>query len=381
MLNFLARIPTDVVKEIASFLIPLQSPPLLSNAVTTDWLQKEFVDTSNLIDSLTQVINLRAYKSWIDILSLNADCHISVNLRDGAHEIRNSMQRTNKNTHTRSVHIAVQFNNGNANHRLWKNNFIWKATHVLDNCNDVDSLIFDECSSNVESIIDKVAIETLSRLTHIGIHKHNIEGKVETLVLEKVIRQGTSLERVEFLCDGVTWSVFNSFSPSQLHNLVVVRFQLCLCDNRQFVLLCDFLEAVSPAIQHLQISQTSTLCCNYHLEYVAKGFDRSSIFNPSIAVRNEDPSCEQNMLVMTGNLSWLWPSVNHGRFSWLKDVASISWDLATVSQQTFVTVLSSNKCCERLVLTNFEQLMENVRLQVLRSYFVASCFIIFRVCP
>jgi hypothetical protein len=380
LVNFLAQIPFDLVKLIASFLLPLQeSPPRLSDAVTTEWLQNEFVDVSHLIDALTQGIDLREYDSWIDVLSWNADCHISVNLRDRAHEIRNSMQRTNKKTHTRSVHIAVQINNGNANHKLWKNNFIWKATHVLDNCNDVDSLIFDECSSNLESIIGKVAIETLSRLTHIGIHKHNIEGKVETLMLEKVIRQGTSLERVEFLCDGVTWSVFNRFSPSQLHNLVIVRFQLCLCDNRQFVLLCDFLEAVNPAVQHLQISQTSKRYSSYHLEYVAKCFDRSSIFNPSIAVRN-DPS-ERNMLVMNGDLLWLWPSLDQGRISWLKDVASISWDLATVSQQTFVTVLSGNECCERLVLTNFEQLMENVCLRDLRSYFVAFCFIILRVCP
>ena len=171
MKNFLAWIPYDLIKVIMSWLLPSESPPRLSNAVTTDWLQSEFMDISNISDALmTQDTKLRSYyDSWLEILSLNADCHISVSLRDGFHQIRNSWGKTNKNTHTASIGISVQFNNNNANHKHWKGDFIRKATHILDTCDKVDSLMFDECSSDVESIIDEVELKTLSRLKHIGI--------------------------------------------------------------------------------------------------------------------------------------------------------------------------------------------------------------------
>ncbi len=328
-------LPDEFLRHLVSDWLQPLPRSILSDVFSSDfWFLPDFNDVSRLGDAISSNKDLRSSEFLVDTLSLTE--HIQISCQNGGLlEIENSIEKSTFKKHTTIVSISVQCRNRSQSEKLWKKAFVEKTTATVKERDDYQSLIFRNCSFDIESVVvRKLKSTSLAGLINISIYKELGDRIVETGVLKMAAKGGLKLKSLELMCNGVTRTVLTSLSDSQMENLMIIRLEICLDVNA--IVLQNFLAKVSPAIKHLELTHSTTMLSNYHLEFVVE--------------------CVGKKLVMTGNLAWLWSYLeNRQTPTWCNGLMSVHWDLKKeVSEHVFAKILGDNSKYVQHLRINFQ---------------------------
>jgi hypothetical protein len=332
MVKLMEKLPDEILRHLVSEWLQPLPRSILSDVFSSDcWFLPDFKDVSRLGDAISSDKELRTFEFLVDILSLTE--HIQISCHGDLLKIENSIEKSTFKKHTTTVSISVQCRNRSHSEKLWKKAFVEKTAATVKERDDYQSLIFRNCSFDIESVVVReLKSSSLGGLIHISIYKD--VGTVESGALKTAAKGGRKLKSLELMCDGVTRTVLTNLSDSQMENLMIIRLEICLDVNAN--VLQGFLAKVSPAIKHLELTHSTTMLSNYHLEFVVE--------------------CVGKKLVMTGNLSWLWSYLeNRHTPTWCNGLMSVHWDLKKeVSEHVFAKILGENSKHVQHLRINFQ---------------------------